>query len=151
MHGQELYFNQPRNLPFANLRWTVTDSSGGVLQVNQLVAEGTVGPFAVLPGVYTVDFSDRDSGNAVSGSFTLAAGKRYFFRTNPTAADPAGGISVFSASLPEGAGGVSSVVNIVAVFAQFLALGVTSGGLIFASRYLWCLFQRLLGGPTWRD
>lgn len=34
---------------------------------------------------------------------------------------------------------------------QFLGLGVTVSGGIFAVRYLWRLFQRLLGGSTWRE
>lgn len=37
------------------------------------------------------------------------------------------------------------------LFGKFLALGVTCGGLVFSSRFLWRFFQKLLGAPTWRE
>ncbi|WP_438479845.1 hypothetical protein [Oleiharenicola lentus] len=45
----------------------------------------------------------------------------------------------------------ASTQNIFAVTGACLALGITSSGAIFASRYLWRLFQRLLGAPTWSE
>lgn len=40
---------------------------------------------------------------------------------------------------------VFSVATTVMTFAALI------GGPLFAVRFLWCLFQRLLGGGTWRD
>ena len=33
----------------------------------------------------------------------------------------------------------------------FLVFGITSAAIVFVSRFLWRLFQRFLGGPTWRE
>jgi hypothetical protein len=41
--------------------------------------------------------------------------------------------------------------NVLAVTAATLALGVVVGGLIFASRFLWRLLTRLVGGATWTE
>jgi len=38
-----------------------------------------------------------------------------------------------------------------AIVAKILTLGITVGAGIFASRFLWRLFQRLLGGPTFSE
>jgi len=50
-----------------------------------------------------------------------------------------------AAALPE------NVLNILSVASSVMVLGVISGSLIFASRFLWRLFHNLLGGPTWRE
>lgn len=43
---------------------------------------------------------------------------------------------------------VSAMMKIAGLF---LAFAVTSTGILFAVRFLWRLFQRLLGGPTLRE
>jgi len=45
----------------------------------------------------------------------------------------------------------SELSDITDLASAFMACGVVCGGLPFAVRFLWRLFQSLLGGPTTRD
>lgn len=45
----------------------------------------------------------------------------------------------------------SDINSIVTVTSKAMACGVVVGSFIFAVRFLWRLFQRLLGGATWSD
>lgn len=41
--------------------------------------------------------------------------------------------------------------EVITVAVAVMTLGVVVGGIPFAVRLLWRLFQRLLGGSTWRE
>lgn len=45
----------------------------------------------------------------------------------------------------------AQVDDVITVAAATMATGVTCGGTVFAVRFLWRLFQRLLGESTWRE
>lgn len=55
---------------------------------------------------------------------------------------------VFHLSGPTSA---DKVTNIFTLVAKLLALGAACGGLVFATRFLWSFYKKIIGGPTWRE